>query len=141
MYCADCESIDDYFFKVTHFWIFVPTVETFGKLAGLCGSLELKANQESSHCISCAVEQSQIQKFLTSVNGALESKELEIILSDNILSEIIKKDEKFLGKNNQFSRIKYEKFLITNNFNAAFYEKNLKDEQTNKLLFTRYRTV
>ncbi len=77
MYCADCESIDDYFFKVTHFWIFVPTVETFGKLAGLCGSLELKANQESSHCISCAVEQSQIQKFLTSVNGALESKELE----------------------------------------------------------------
>ena len=66
---------------------------------------------------------------------SLQSKDLEIFLSDNILSEIIKKDEKFLGKNNQFSRIKYEKFLITNNFNAAFYEKNLKDEQTNKLLF------
>ena len=29
----------------------------------------------------------------------------------------------------------YEKFLISNNFNAALYEKNLKNEQTNKLLF------
>ena len=66
---------------------------------------------------------------------SLQSKDLEIVLSDNILSEIIKKDEKFLDKNNQFSRTKYEKFLISNNFNAAFYEKNLKNEQTNKLLF------
>ncbi|WP_232367871.1 EAL domain-containing protein [Alteromonas mediterranea] len=77
MYCADCESIDDYFFDVTHFWIFVPTVETFGKLANLCGSLQLKANQETSHCISCAVEQAQLHKFLMSLNGALETKELE----------------------------------------------------------------
>lgn len=77
MYCADCESIDDYFFDVTHFWIFVPTVETFGKLANLCGSLQLKANQETSHCISCAVEQPQLHKFLMSLNGALETKELE----------------------------------------------------------------
>ena len=66
---------------------------------------------------------------------SLQSKDLEIVLSDNILSEIIKKDEKFLDKNNQFSRIKYEKFLISNNFNAALYEKNLRNEQTNKLLF------
>ena len=66
---------------------------------------------------------------------SLQSKDLEIVLSDNILSEIIKKDEKFLDKNNQFSRIKYEKFLISNNFNAALYEKNLRNEQTNILLF------
>ena len=66
---------------------------------------------------------------------ALQSEDLEIVLSDNILSEIIKKDEKFLDKNNQFSRTKYEKFLISNNFSAALYEKNLKNEQTNKLLF------
>ena len=60
---------------------------------------------------------------------------MDIALSDNILSEIIKKDEKFFDKNNQFSRIKYEKFLISNNFSAALYEKNLKNEETNKLLF------
>jgi len=66
---------------------------------------------------------------------AFQSEDLEIVLSDNILSDIIKKDEKFLDKNNQFSRIKYEKFLISNNFSAVLYEKNLKNEQTNKLLF------
>jgi len=52
-----------------------------------------------------------------------------------MLYEIIKKDEKFFDKNNQFSRTKYEKFLISNNFSAALYEKNLKNEVTNKLLF------
>jgi len=62
-------------------------------------------------------------------------------MSPNVLnskkekSEIIKKDEKFLDKNNQFSRTKYEKFLISNNFSAVLYEKNLKNEQANKLLF------
>lgn len=65
----------------------------------------------------------------------LQSKDLEIVLSDNILSEIIKKDEKFFDKNNQFSRTKYEKFLLSNNFSAVLYEKNLKNEVTNKLLF------
>jgi peptidyl-prolyl cis-trans isomerase D len=60
---------------------------------------------------------------------------LDLVLSDKILSEIIKKDEKFLDKKNQFSRTKYEKFLLSNNFSAALYEKNLKNEVTNKLLF------
>ena len=65
----------------------------------------------------------------------LQSADLEIVLSDNILSKIIKKDEKFFDKNNQFSRTKYEKFLISNNFSAVLYEKNLKNKQANKLLF------
>jgi peptidyl-prolyl cis-trans isomerase D len=65
----------------------------------------------------------------------LQSKDLDLVLSDNILSEIIKKDEKFFDKNNQFSRTKYEKFLLTNNISAPFYEKNLKNEVINKLLF------
>ena len=66
---------------------------------------------------------------------SMESKELNISISDNSLSEIIKKDKNFLDKNNQFSRTKYEKFLISNNFNANFYEKNLNKEEKNKLLF------
>jgi EAL domain-containing protein (putative c-di-GMP-specific phosphodiesterase class I) len=77
MYCADCESVDDYFFQTTFFWIFVPTVETFGKVAGLCGSMQLPAKQESTHCISCEVSKSAVQNFLTSLNGALQGKESE----------------------------------------------------------------
>ena len=85
------------------------------------------------------IDNSMIEQLLSGLINkttlALQSEDLEIVLSDNILSEIIKKDEKFLDKNNQFSRTKYEKFLISNNISAALYEKNLKNEQANKLLF------
>lgn len=77
MYCADCESIDDYFFDTTHFWLFLPTLETFSKVAGLCGSMDIQATQQSDHCISCVVSRSSIHKFIMSLNGALESKEKE----------------------------------------------------------------
>jgi len=66
---------------------------------------------------------------------SIESKGLNIFISDKALSEIIKKDKNFLDENNQFSRTKYEKFLISNNFNATFYEENLNKEEKNKLLF------
>ena len=85
--------------------------------------------------INNSIIEQLLSDLINKTTLSLQSKDLEIILSDNILSEIIKKDEKFLDKNNQFSRIKYEKFLISNNFNAALYEKNLKNEQINKLLF------
>ena len=85
------------------------------------------------------IDNSMIEQLLSGLINkttlALQSEDLEIVLSDNILSEIIKKDEKFFDKNNQFSRTKYEKFLISNNFSAVLYEKNLKNEQANKLLF------
>ena len=85
------------------------------------------------------IDNSMIEQLLSGLINkstlSLQSKDLELVLSDNILSEIIKKDEKFFDKNNQFSRTKYEKFLISNNFSAALYEKNLKNEVTNKLLF------
>ena len=96
----------------------------------------LNINQE---IIRENIDNSIIEQLLSDLINkttlALQSEDLEIVLSDNILSEIIKNDEKFLDKNNQFSRIKYEKFLISNNFSAVLYEKNLKNEQTNKLLF------
>ena len=85
------------------------------------------------------IDNSMIEQLLSGLINkstlSLQSKDLELVLSDNILSEIIKKDEKFFDKNNQFSRTKYEKFLLSNSFSAALYEKNLKNEVTNKLLF------
>jgi peptidyl-prolyl cis-trans isomerase D len=85
------------------------------------------------------IDNSMIEQLLSRLINkstlSLQSKDLELVLSDNILSEIIKKDEKFFDKKNQFSRTKYEKFLLSNNFSAGLYEKNLKNEVTNKLLF------
>ena len=85
--------------------------------------------------INNSIIEQLLSNLINKTTISLQSKDLEITLSDNILSEIIKKDKKFLDENNKFSRIKYEKFLISNNVNAAFYEKNLKNEETNKLLF------
>ncbi|WP_214001039.1 EAL domain-containing protein [Arsukibacterium sp.] len=77
MYCADCESVDDYFFEqVTFFWVFVPTTETFGKLAKFYGSQHFEAKQESTHCISAKIPSATIESFLTSLNGVLEQAEL-----------------------------------------------------------------
>ncbi|MFC3095748.1 EAL domain-containing protein [Alteromonas sediminis] len=76
MYCADCESVDDYFFESTYFWIFVPTIESFGKLASLCGGLGLISKQETTHCISCLVPKDKVKDFMTAMLGALEGAEL-----------------------------------------------------------------
>lgn len=77
MYCADCESVDDYFFEQdTFFWIFVPTVETFAKLARYVGSQNYMAQQVTPHCICVQVKTSAVPHFLTGVNGALEQAEL-----------------------------------------------------------------
>ena len=85
------------------------------------------------------IDNSMIEQLLSRLINkstlSLQSKDLELVLSDNILSEIIKKDEKFQDKKNKFSRTKYEKFLLSNNISAALYEKNLKNEVTSKLLF------
>jgi len=67
--------------------------------------------------INNSIIEQLLSDLINKTTLALQSEDLEIVLSDNILSEIIKNDEKFLDKNNQFSRTKYEKFLITNNFN------------------------
>ena len=85
--------------------------------------------------INNSIIEQLLSDLINKTTISLQSKDMEITLSDNILSEIIKKDKRFLDENNQFSRTKYEKFLISNNVNAALYEKNLKNEQTNKLLF------
>ncbi|WP_445425610.1 MULTISPECIES: EAL domain-containing protein [unclassified Alishewanella] len=77
MYCADCESVDDYFFDdATFFWIFVPTTETFAKLARYVGSQNYTAKQISTHCIAVEIKAGSISAFLTGVNGALEQAEL-----------------------------------------------------------------
>ena len=85
--------------------------------------------------INNSIIEQLLSNLINKTTISLQSKDLEITLSDNILSEIIKKDKRFLDENNQFSRTKYEKFLISNNVNVALFEKNLKNEQTNKLLF------
>ena len=77
----------------------------------------LKINHETiRENINNSVIEQLLSDLITKTTLSLQSKDLKLVLSDTILSEIIKKDEKFLDKNKHFSRTKYEKFLLSNNF-------------------------
>ena len=65
----------------------------------------------------------------------IEIKDREIILSDNVLLNKIKKDKKFSDESKRFSRIKYEKFLLENNTSSISYEKKLRDGMLQADLF------
>ena len=60
-----------------------------------------------------------------------ETENLNIILSKNSLSKIIK-NEKFFQKDGVFSRNKYEKFLITNGLSAVVFERNMLNQTKKK---------
>ena len=84
-----------------------------------------------------AVTSDQIDKLLSSfIGNKLMEKEYEyfnIKLSDSSLSKLIKNQNEF-KRDNIFSRTEYEKFLITNNINAVFFENNLSKQEKKKQL-------
>ena len=62
-----------------------------------------------------------------------EIEDMEIQLSDESLSNIIKNQELF-KRENKFSRTEYEKFLIENNYNAIFFEQEILQREKKKQL-------
>ena len=64
-----------------------------------------------------------------------EIEEANLVISDKILAEKIKTNVNFIDDNKEFSRTKYEKFLISNNFTASEFEKNLKESEFQDELF------
>ena len=78
-----------------------------------------------------------IEKLLSNFIGekliTQEIEDLNIILSDNSLRTIIK-NEKIFKKENKFSRIEYEKFLVKNSLDVAAFEVNIsKQAKENQL--------
>ena len=66
----------------------------------------------------------------------IEIGELEVFISDKALAKIIKKQKSFQDENNNFSRTKYEKFLLENNIHSVKFEKRIRDNELKKKLFT-----
>ena len=64
----------------------------------------------------------------------IEIKDLNIIISDKTLAKIIKKNKNFQNENNQFSRLKYEKFLLENNISVTDFESRLRKKELKKKL-------
>ena len=95
-------------------------------------------NYINSKNINQAINENLIDQMLTSFIGekiiSLEVDKLGIQLSDESLSKIIKNDKNFL-RDNKFSRIEYEKFLVKNNVSAVGYEKFISDQNKKMQLF------
>ena len=65
----------------------------------------------------------------------MEVEDLNLVISDEVLYKRIKENKNFLGENNKFSRIKYEKFLLLNNISAPDFEFRLRQNELKDNLF------
>ena len=65
----------------------------------------------------------------------MEINNLSLNFSDKTLKDRIINNQNFFDNNNNFSRTKYEKFLLENNFSAREFENRLKSNELQKVLF------
>ena len=94
----------------------------------------------SQQIIKENIEKDIIEELLSSLISQtllnLEIKNLDLLMTGDILIKKIKKNKKFQDENGNFKRTLYEKFLLTNNTNAPMYEIKLKNNALQKQLFT-----
>jgi len=94
----------------------------------------------SQQVIKENIDKNVIEELLSSLVSMtlldLEIKDLDLVISDEIIVEILKKNKNFLDKNGNFQRTLYEKFLLTSSMSAAMYEIKLKNNLLQKKLFT-----
>ncbi len=65
----------------------------------------------------------------------LEIKDFDLSINERTILKIIKENKNFHDENGTFQRIKYEKFLLSNNLSAAMFELQLKNRELQKHLF------
>jgi len=65
----------------------------------------------------------------------MEIKNLNLDFSDKTLKNRIVNNKNFFDDKNNFSRTKYEKFLLENNISASQFEDRLKTNELQKILF------
>jgi len=65
----------------------------------------------------------------------IEIDELKILISDEALAINLKKQKDFQDENNNFSRTKYEKFLLENNISSVEFERGIRNNELKRNLF------
>ena len=85
------------------------------------------------------IDKKVIEKIVSSIVSIklldMEINDLNIMITDKTLANKIKNNEVFLDDKKQFSRIKYEKFLLENNITAPDFEIRFRNEELKKKLF------
>ena len=65
----------------------------------------------------------------------LEIKDFDLSINERTILKNIKENKNFQDENGIFQRIKYEKFLLSNNLSATMFELQLKNRELQKHLF------
>ena len=65
----------------------------------------------------------------------LEIKDFDLSINERTILKKIKENKNFHDENGTFQRIKYEKFLLSNNLSAPMFELQLKNRELQKHLF------
>jgi len=65
----------------------------------------------------------------------LEIKDFDLSINERTILKNIKENKNFHDENGAFQRIKYEKFLLSNNLSAPMFELKLKNRELQKHLF------
>ena len=94
----------------------------------------------SQQVIKENIDKNVIEELLSSLVSMtlldLEIKDYDLVVSEKIIIEKLKKNKNFQDDKGLFKRTLYEKFLLTNNMSAAMYEIKLKNNVLQKELFT-----
>jgi len=81
-----------------------------------------------------------LEKLLTQLISKslidIEINELNFLISDEFLAKKIKIEKSFQDENNNFSRSKYEKFLLENSMQSVKFEQGIRNNELKKKLFT-----
>ena len=93
----------------------------------------------SNEIIRENIDNNVLEELLTQLVSTslinIEINELKFFISDEILAKKIKNERSFHDDDNNFSRKKYEKFLLENNIQSIKFEDGIRDNELKKKLF------
>ena len=93
----------------------------------------------SAEAIRNNLENNIIEELLSGLISTtlidLEVKDFDISINERTILKKIKENKNFHDENGAFQRIKYEKFLLSNNMSAQMFELKLKNRELQKNLF------
>ena len=98
-------------------------------------SLNLDPNDIKDNIDNGSIEE-LLSQYISIKILDLEIEGLSLSVSENSLAKKIKNNKTFFDDKKKFSRIKYEKFLLSNNISAVDFEKNLQDNEKKNKLFS-----
>jgi len=99
----------------------------------------LNSSKIDTNYIKDNIDENVIEELLAELISttmlSLEIKDLSLSISDKVLNKKIIGNENFLDENKKFSRIKYEKFLLSSNLSAPSFEFKLRESELKNNLF------